>query len=306
MLPVVIFPSFRCASYTTMHRFTIFQNSPTYPPLLRNIEKEDIPTTLRGIGKPLDPKDTYFTIVGTRHPSTYGKQMAEKFAGELAAFGFVITSGLAYGIDAIAHETALEAGGKTIAVIGGGLKHISPTCNLNLAKRIQEKGSIITEYEDDMAPHKGTFPQRNRILAGMAVATLVIEAPEKSGALITAHYSQKYSHETFCLPANITQESSRGGNLLIQSSGAFPATSVTDILTQLGMSPSRGRTSQTSLPLLTDDEEKIYKLLSKSTLTFDELTAETRLPGSRVTATLSLLELKRLIKITGSHAAITR
>lgn len=302
----VIFLSFYYAKYLNMYRFTIATHSPTYPPLLRNIEKEDIPTGLHGCGNPLDPKDTYFTIVGTRHPSIYGKQMAEKFAGELASFGFVIASGLAYGIDAIAHETALEAGGKTVAVIGGGLNHISPTCNLALAERIKKNGSIITEYEDDMAPHKGTFPRRNRILAGMAVATLVIEAPEKSGALITAHYSQKYSRETFCLPANITQDSSRGGNLLIQSSGAFPATAVADILTQLGMSSPRGSASQTSLPLLSDDEEKIYKLLSKSTLTFDELAAETRLPASRVTATLSLLELKRLAKITGAYAAIIR
>ena len=198
-----------------------------FPPLLK--QTPDPPKCLFCLGQPLNPSDKYFAIVGTRRPSPYGKQMAEDFAFTLAKSGFTIVSGLAYGIDAIAHEAALETGQKTIAVLGAGLNHITPHCNLDLAKRISNNGSIITEYEHDISPQAFTFPQRNRIIAGMSIATLVIEAPERSGALITARHALTYNRDIFALPGNINQDTSKGGNCLIRDSKAFLVTCVQDI-----------------------------------------------------------------------------
>lgn len=284
----------------------IWQNDPLYPPLLQKIHSA--PKRLFWLGQELNPSDRYFAIVGTRHPTPYGKEMAEKFSFALASRGFVIVSGLAYGIDGIAHEAALAAKGRTIAVLGSGLNHIVPTCNIPLSKRIQNAGTLITEYEADFSPHKGTFPRRNRIIAGMSFATLVIEAPEKSGALITARLALEYNREVFALPGNITQETSRGTNQLIRDGKAFPVSSIQDIFDAMELN-----TSYTLLPAmknphpaLSESEEKIYSLAKNAPLTVDAIVSRTNLPASQVGTLLSLLELKGLIKISGAYVLITR
>ena len=208
-----------------LHKIT--KHDPLYPSLLH--ETHDPPPHLYCMGLPLKPQDRYLAIVGTRRPSVYGKQMAEEFSFALAKAGFTIVSGLAYGIDAIAHAAALQAGGTTIAVLGSGLNYITPTSNAALARSIQKSGTIITEFEAEMAPNKGTFPQRNRIIAGMCPATLVIEAPERSGALITARIALEQNRDVFAVPGSLRNPLSQGCLSLIQQ-GAKCVTSIQDIL----------------------------------------------------------------------------
>lgn len=279
----------------------IFKNDPSFPPLLK--ETFDPPQRLFYAGQELNPHDRYFAIVGTRHPTPYGIQMAEVFATVLAQAGLVIVSGLAYGIDGAAHQAALDAGGRTIAVLGSGLGCITPYSNRPLAKEIQKTGTILTEYENNEAPRKGTFPRRNRIIAGMSLGTLVIEAPEKSGALITARLALEYNHDVFAVPGNITQETSRGTNRLIRDNNAFAVTCPEDIFEYLGIAAEKSSCVKNAL---SDHESTIYELLKKSSLTFDELVAQTHLPVSRVIEILSHLELKSLITIIGAHAFVTR
>lgn len=218
-------------------------------------------------------------------------------------------SGLAYGIDAIAHQAALDSGGKTIAVLGSGLNNITPTCNIPLAEKIKKTGALITEYEPDFEPHKGSFPQRNRIIAGMSVATLVIEAPEKSGALITARLALEYNRDVFAIPGNIDQEPSRGVNKLIQNCCAYPVTCAQDIFDFLGSFDSEQDLLPTQKQFrisLKPDEEKIYNLLKKSSLSIDELVIETKFSASQISTVLSILELKSLVSVIGSQAFIAR
>lgn len=279
----------------------IYRTDPLFPPLLKEIA--DPPQRLFIAGQPLNPRDRYFAIVGTRHPTPYGIQMAEIFAGVLARAGFVIVSGLAYGIDGTAHQAALDVGGRTIAVLGSGLNHITPYSNRPLAKEIQKTGTIITEYAPDEPPHKGTFPKRNRIIAGMSVGTLVIEAPQKSGALITARLALEYDHDVFAIPGNITQETSSGTNRLIRDNNAFAVTCPEDIFEYLGMAPEKSAFVKNCL---STDENTVYDLLKKSSLSVDQLVSETRLPTPRIIEILSRLELKKLITVIGAHAFVTR
>lgn len=275
-----------------------------FPPLLRQIN--DAPKRLKYLGQRPDSKADYFAIVGTRHMTPYGKNVAYDFAHALAK-RFVIVSGLAYGIDAVAHRAALDAGGKTVAVLGSGLNKITPPCNLGLAKEIQKNGSIISEYEDDFGPFKGTFPQRNRIIAGMSIATLVIEAPERSGALITARLALEYNRDVFAIPGNITQETSKGTNKFIRDGKAFPTTCVQDIFDYLELSsPPQNSATKSQEHALSTDEESVYSLLKNSHMSIDDLVAETGLQTSRINTVLSLLELKGLIEMSGSYAFITR
>lgn len=283
----------------------VWRTDQLFPPLLQEIR--DPPPILYCMGQELIPTDKYFAIVGTRRPSQYGKQMASEFAFAIAKTGFVIVSGLAYGIDAIAHKSALMAGSRTIAVLGSGLKHITPTCNLQLAKEIQNSGTIITEFPEDMTPTKGTFPQRNRIIAGMSCATLVIEAPERSGALITARFALEYNRDVFAVPGNLTQETSTGANRLIRDCKAFPVTCLNDIFAHLGTSYLEESRNGTSNPNpLTNEEKTVFDLIKNAPIQIDELIAETKFPASQINTILSMLELKGLVKITGAYVFVTR
>lgn len=286
----------------------IFMEKANFPLLLEHTR--DRPKTLYSLGQPLVPDAPYFAVVGTRRPSMYGKEMAEKFSFEMAQLGFTIVSGLAYGIDSIAHDAALRAHGKTVAVLGFGFDYLKNIHDKKLTQRIQEQGTIITEYEDHIAPAKFTFPRRNRIIAGMSLATLVIEAPENSGALITARQAMEYHREVFVLPANITQQSSAGGNRLIQSSSAFAVTSVAEILEimetgALGLH-TQTITAESNGHTLTDDEAFLYEMLKNSPMHIDGLAIETGWEVSRITTTLAFLELKGFVTLSGSYAFITR
>lgn len=284
--------------------FTTLKTDKTFPPLLN--KTPDPPIKLYGLGQPLNPQDKYFAIVGTRRPSSYGKQMAEEFSYLLARKGFTIVSGLAFGIDSIAHAAALEAGTKTIAVLGGGFNSstwASLGTRRELAKKICEGGTILTEFEKDVHPNKNTFPQRNRIIAGMSLATLVIEAPERSGALITARFALEYNRAVFALPGNITQETSRGSNQLIRDCKAFPVTTIEDIFQHMSVTfvPAASESHG-----LNAEEEKIYGLIKDAPRPVDELVTETKFPVSKIIAILSMLEIKGLIAMNGSYPFTTR
>lgn len=238
-------------------------------------------------------------VVGTRKISAYGKLVTEKLVQELVRYNFIIVSGLAYGVDTIAHKTALENQGKTIAVLGSGLNNIYPYSNKKLSQEITKHGALITEYPLDSPALKRYFPWRNRIISGLSLATVVIEAPEKSGALITAQFALEQNREVFAIPGSIFNKNSIGTNNLIKQ-GAKLVSQIEDIFEELNI--------QYTLPIIKDcpdlkfdnkKEEKIYKSLSKEkALTIDKIIEISNLSPKEVLAILTTLELKEFIKNT--------
>lgn len=197
---------------------------PGYPPLLW--ELPDPPPLLYVLGECPDWQQPAIAVVGTRAPTSYGRLWTQKVSAALAEAGCVVVSGLATGIDGIAHQACLEAGGKTVAVVGTGVDQVYPAHHRSLYRRILEQGAVLSEYPPGTPPAKEHFPQRNRIIAGLCRATLVMEAPERSGALITAHLANHYGREVYALPGNIDTAAARGCLQLIRNGaghdGAFP------------------------------------------------------------------------------------
>ncbi|MCL2306269.1 MAG: DNA-processing protein DprA [Planctomycetaceae bacterium] len=207
------------------------QRDERYPELLRLIH--DPPQILYVKGT-LTPQDALaFAVIGTRQMSSYGKRLATQLTRGLVQYGVTIISGLAKGIDGAAHRAALEMQGRTIAVLGGGIGRIYPKEHTELAERIVENGALISEYHPLMEPNKGTFPQRNRIVSGMSIGVLVVEAPKKSGAMITARLAYEQGRELFAVPGNVDSVSSGGCNQLLRD-GAILVESVDDIFESLG------------------------------------------------------------------------
>ena len=279
------------------------------PPLLQHVKKA--PQRLHCLGLALEEKAYYVTIVGTRRATLYGKQMARDIGCALAQKGCTIVSGLAYGIDTEAHRGALEGGGKTIAVLGSGLQHISPVSNLRLAEKIALQGTIVTEYEDDIEPQIWTFPERNRIIAGMCVATIIIEAPEKSGALITAARAIEYDREVIAIPGNMTQPSCKGSNRLIERMHAYSPADIGDILERLKLERDTSDANDKKMREIIEEleglEKTIFSLLQQnSPLDIDSLHERTHLPVHEINATLTCLEIKGLVRTSAGYAFVTR
>lgn len=236
-------------------------------------------------------------VVGTRRCSAYGKEACEKIISDLAD-KMVIVSGLAIGIDAISHKTAILNSAKTIAVLGSGLKDevFYPRQNLHLSQEIVEHGGcVISEYPYNMKAALYTFPQRNRIVAGLSRGVLVVEAPEKSGALITANFALDYNRDVFALVGSIFSENSRGTNNLIKS-GAIPVTSSDDILKEFGISVEETKKEIILSPL----EEKIVSALSEP-MPRDELIRKLGLPAREINPVLGILEIRGLVKDSGGE-----
>lgn len=272
----------------------------SYPPLLRKIEYP--PPVLYLCGSLTDDDRRYsLAIVGTRKMSTYGRQVTERLTSELVKGQMTIVSGLAHGIDTVAHATALDAGGRTIAVLACGLDFIYPPANFNLARRIVDsgQGALLTPFPLGTRPETGNFPARNHIIAGLSLGVLVTEAPARSGALITANSALNAGREVFAVPAGIFSPGSGGVNKLIQD-GAHPVLSVNDILGSLNlhMIPQHAE-AQTILPA-TPEEQTLLSLLSVDARHIDDLIRTSELPAPVVTATLTIMELKGLIKQMGS------
>jgi DNA processing protein len=267
-----------------------------YPPRLKEIDQPPPVLYLRGT---LKSEDTWaVAVVGTRRVSAYGRQVAEEIGSFLAANGVTVVSGLARGIDAIAHQAALKSGGRTIAVLGCGIDRIYPPEHTQLASMIMANGAILTDYPMGTPPDASNFPPRNRIISGLSMATVVVEAGEKSGALITAQFAIDQGREVFAVPGNILALQSKGTNTLI-SQGAHPLLSVRDLLDVLNLTRvTEQRESRRILPG-NETETKLMSVLSQEPLHMDEIQIQTGLPIERVSATLVMMELKGLVRQVG-------
>jgi len=276
-----------------------------YPKLLKEIYAP--PAVLYWRGKFIENKEYLFSVVGTRKPSSYGRQSTFALVKPLAANQITIVSGLALGIDAIAAQATLESGGRTVAVLGSGLDQIHPRTNCRLAAKILENnGLILSEFPLGTPPLKPHFPQRNRIISGLSLGTLIIEAPEKSGALITARYALEQNREVFCLPGSIFSPNSVGPNNLIKM-GARPVTSYADILETLNLAMAGEFIENLSICPDTAEEEIILKILTHEPLHIDKIIEESKLEPSIINSNLTLMEMKGKVKnIGGMHYILGR
>lgn len=279
---------------------TIGRDDPTYPESLREIASP--PQQLYSLGK-LDIDWPLIAIVGTRKASTYGREVTRQLSGELARAGIGIVSGLALGIDAVAHRAALEAGGYTVAVMACGLDQLYPARNRQLGKDILASGgAIISEYEVGMPPLKQHFPARNRIVAGLAHATLVTEAGERSGALITANFALEQNREVLAVPGNITQAGSQGANRLIQA-GATPVTGTEDILACLDLSAPADRPAPEPASA---EEACILELLAEGALDSSSLIEQTAWEAAEFNRIITLMEISGKIRRISGDTWIIR
>lgn len=244
-------------------------------------------------------------IVGTRAPSSYGKIVTEKFSKTLAQNNLCIISGLATGVDKIAHECALEVNGKTIAVMGGGFDHIFPSQNINLAREIGKRGLIVTEYYLKTKPAKYTFPYRNRIIAALSDAILITEAKTGSGSLYTKEYADEIGIETYAIPGNITSEKSGATNMLIKSGSAYCTTSPSDILKQFGIKESKKETTKKVLQLSTE-QATIVEFLKDGEKDFEFLQEKTNYSTQTLNFNLTSMEISGIIKkLAGNTYVLT-
>ena len=268
--------------------FLLKQKGKGYPPLLKEIPDPPLQIYLKG--KIPDEKRKAVAIVGTRKATSYGLKAARELARDLAGQGVIIVSGLALGIDAEAHKGALDAGGLTLAVLGSGINQIYPATNQPLAKKIIDQGgALISEFEPNRPPEKWTFPQRNRVIAGLCQMTVVVEAPERSGALITAYLALEYNREVGAIPGETTSVNSRGTNELIKK-GAALVRNADDVLEILGLNAENKKFDKF------DEMEKIVLECLKNPKNKDELSVETKLPADILNQKLTMLELKKVVK----------
>ena len=267
-----------------------------YPQRLKQTEHAPPVLYVRGALMPED--DWAVAIVGTRKMTAYGRRVAEEVARLLADHGITVVSGLARGVDGAAHRSALHHGGRTIAVLGSGVDVIYPPEHRHLASEITTHGALLSEYPPGTRAEAMNFPPRNRIIAGMSIATVVIEAGRKSGALITAAFAAEQGREVFAVPGSIYAAQSQGTNWLL-AQGAHPLTAAEDILEALDISllPQR-QAARRSLPT-TPEEQRLLEALGNEPLHVDELSARLGLPVSQITATLTLMELKGLVQPLG-------
>ena len=278
----------------------IAEDNPAFPSLLREIPHA--PLFLYGKGAKPDASRTHVGIVGTRRPTPYGKEAAATITTGLARRGLIIVSGLAAGIDTVAHETAVAMRTPTIAVIGSGIdeRSLFPQQNIPLSRRItQQGGTILSEYAPGTPPMKEHFPLRNRIIAGLSRGIFVAEARERSGALITAQLALEQNRDVFAAPGSIFSPTSAGPNLLIQQ-GATLVTKADDILNEWNMQTSAE--SSNDLHANLDNNEKTVLKLLEQELTIDDLREQTHFETPILMSLLSLLELKGHIRQAGNNA----
>lgn len=269
-------------------------DAPDYPSLLRDIA--DPPLGLFVHGDPAVLSLPQLAMVGSRNPSSGGTRTARDFAAHLAGAGLAITSGLAVGIDAAAHEGALAAGGVTLAVTGTGLDRVYPARHRDLAHRIAERGALVSEFAPGTPPLPGHFPRRNRIISGLAVGTLVVEAALKSGSLITARLASEQGREVFAIPGSIHNPLARGCHALIRQ-GAKLVETADDIAEELGalfagLSDQLAAPEEPEAQLLDGDYQALLSAMGHDPVTVDELVARSGFAPEAVSSMLLLLELR--------------
>ncbi len=273
---------------------------PQYPPHLHTIY--DPPAFLFTLGS-IEPQDAAgIAIVGSRDPSTYGKRTAEAFASALAARGITVVSGLARGIDTIAHAAALQAGGRTIAVIGSGLDVLYPAENAPLARRIMEHGAVLSEFAMGTKPDAVNFPQRNRTVSGMTLGTLVIETRVDGGAMITARSALDQNREVFAIPSPVSGTGRSGTNLLLREGRALLTETVDDIIDELGprlaglIPDDVPPTPERIIPTLSLFEQHVLDVLSEDPLHIDAIAERTSLTAADALVRLLGLECKSVVR----------
>ena len=268
----------------------------TYPARLREIHESPVLLYVKGAVLPVD--ELSIAVVGTRKPTIYGRQVTEELTEFLVGCQITVCSGLARGIDTIAHQTALRNNGRTIAVLGSGINMVYPKENIKLAEAVAEYGAVISEFPMNYGPKPENFPRRNRILSGISLGTLVTEAGKSSGAVITARFALEQNREVFAVPGNIYSEQSKGTNRLLQQ-GAKLVTTGSDILEELNISATIpiqcGRKSVAE----TDQEERILGILNGESKHIDEICRLTEESIAEVSSLLSIMELKGMVKQLG-------
>ena len=271
-------------------------NNPSYPPRLKEIY--DYPPILYVRGSLLPQDEWCLAVVGTRRATVYGRQVTEEIVTDLAQSKITIVSGLAKGIDSVAHQTALTAGGRSIAVFACGLDIVYPSENADLARHIMQQGALISEYPLGTRPKAENFPRRNRIMSGLSLGVLVTEADEISGAMITAHMALEQNREVFAIPGSILSPTSRGTNHLIQE-GAKLVRDYTDILEELNLMTVARQMEMKEIMPASDTESLLLKHLRAEPTHVDEVCRSSGLPVATVSSTLAMMELKGLVRQQG-------
>ncbi len=275
-----------------------------YPPRLKEIEQPPPVLYVRG---DLLPEDHFaVAIVGTRKVTPYGRQITEELSAFLAANGVTVISGLARGVDAVAHAAALKAGGRSMAVLGSGVDRIYPPENRALAEQLMARGALISDYPVGTAPESSNFPPRNRIISGLSLAVVVIEAGETSGALITAEFAAEQGREVFAVPGSILAPQSKGTNKLIQN-GALPLLTPQDLLQALNLTRVGEQKAARKILPADEVEAQLMHALGDEPLHVDEIREQTGLPVEKVSAALVMMELKGMVRqVGGMHYVAVR
>ncbi len=267
-----------------------------YPSLLSEFDNAPPVLYIRGDYRSEDAWAV--AVVGTRRVTAYGRQVTENIVRSLAASGVTVVSGLARGVDAIAHQTALDVGGRTLAVLGCGVDRIYPPEHRRLAEQVIANGALISDYPMGTPPEARNFPPRNRIISGLSLATVVVEAGEKSGALITANFAAEQGREVFAVPGSVLAPQSKGTNRLIQQ-GAHPLLNPKEILEALELTLiSEHREARVVLPA-DATEARLFEILGHEPLHVDDIHAQADLPIEKVTAALAMMELKGMVRQVG-------
>jgi DNA processing protein len=264
-----------------------------YPTLLREIEGS--PPVLYVKGNLCEEDEWAVALVGTRRASAYGREVARMVATDLARQGLTVVSGLALGIDTVAHAASLDAGGRSVAVLGSGVDQLYPARNRTLALRVAEHGAVVSDYPMGTRPEAGHFPPRNRIISGLSRATVVIEAGERSGALITARFAAEQGREVFAVPGSIFHPGSKGCNALI-GAGALPLLSTDDLMAQIGSGDlSIRRAVRTRFPP-EPDEDALLGHLGPEPSHIDEICRRAEVTTEHANSLLAIMELKGLVR----------
>lgn len=276
----------------------IAMNSPSYPKALREIQYPPAVLYVRGALLPKDEMSV--AMVGTRQSTTYGRDMTRRLAEEFAGNDVTVISGLALGIDGEAHRAALAGGGRTIAVCACGLDIIYPARHRELAERIIESGALVSEYPIGVSPQAAHFPARNRIISGMSRGVIVVEAPERSGALITASFAADQGRDVFAVPGSALASSSAGCHHLIRE-GAALVTSASEVMTELNMGNAQTAIQARMTLPTSDSESQLYEIIGAEPRHVDEIALQSGMTIVETSSLLMTLELKGLIRQQGSQ-----
>jgi DNA processing protein len=287
----------------------LIESQPEYPARLREIP--DPPGVLFARGQLLPSDGIAVAIVGTRHATQYGVTQADRLAAGLARAGYTIVSGLARGIDAVAHRAAIKAGGRTIAVLGSGVLNIYPPEHEELAEEVAAHGAVLSENPPNSPPLSGAFPQRNRIITGLSLGVTVVEASDRSGALISARHAMEQGREVFAVPGRVDSRTSKGCHRLIRD-GAKLVETVDDVLEELGplatptLAP-QGECREIRHPAelqLNEPEQAVLAAVDDEPTSIDDIVVKSGLTVPNVLATISVLELRRLIRRIGGTRVV--